>query len=322
MNHARPLLEVRELRKHFPIRKGVLRRTVGWVRAVDGISFRLARGMTLGLVGESGCGKTTAGRALLRLVEPTGGAVIFDGMPVHELSRHRLRPLRRRMQMIFQDPYGSLDPRMSVGDIVAEPLAVHGVGSRAERRAMVRDLLERVGLSGAYLNHYPHEFSGGQRQRIGIARALALNPDLIVCDEPVSALDLSIQAQIINLLSDLQQERGMSYLFISHDLGVVEHVADEVAVMYMGIFVEVAPAGDLYGEPLHPYTQLLLAAIPAADPRRRAAGPVAAAEPPARARGVGCPFYPRCPVATGRCRLERPEMQQARPGHFVRCFQV
>jgi oligopeptide/dipeptide ABC transporter ATP-binding protein len=313
------LLDVRDLKKYFPVRGGVLRRTVGYVRAVDGVSFQVRRGRTLGLVGESGCGKTTTGRTLLRLLEPTAGEVLFDGIPVHRLPAGRLRALRRRMQISFQDPYGSLDPRMTVQAIVGEPLAVHGVGRRA-RGIMVGELLERVGLSAAYVNHYPHEFSGGQRQRIGIARALALNPDFIVCDEAVSALDVSIQAQIINLLEDLQQERGLSYLFIAHDLAVVEHISDEVAVMYMGIIVEMASRDALYDSPRHPYTRLLLSAIPRPDPdapksERSRGAPEVADE----GLQTGCPFLPRCPLGGEVCAARVPSLEEVSPGHFVRC---
>jgi oligopeptide transport system ATP-binding protein len=317
------LVEVRDLRKHFPVRRGVLSRVAGYVKAVDGVSFAVRRGRTLGLVGESGCGKTTAGRSLLRLLEPTGGEVWFDELPVHRLGRRGLRALRRRMQMVFQDPYSSLNPRMTVEAIVGEPLTVHGVARGRRRRMMVGELLERVGLSAAYVNHYPHEFSGGQRQRIGIARALALDPDFIVCDEPVSALDVSIQAQIINLLADLQRDRGLSYLFISHDLGVVEHISHDVAVMYMGKIVETAPREAIYREPLHPYTRLLLAAIPSPDPetvgrRRRLQEPTAAAPPPER----GCPFLPRCGMAGDECRSCELELRQVREGHWVRCIRA
>jgi len=317
------LLEVRELKKHFPVRSGVLRRVVGHVRAVDGVSFRVRRGQTLGLVGESGCGKTTTGRTLLRLLEPTAGQILFDGIPVHRLPGRRLRPLRRRMQVIFQDPYSSLNPRMTVQAIVGEPLAVHGVARGRRRRIMVGELLERVGLSAAYVNHYPHEFSGGQRQRIGIARALALNPDFIVCDEPVSALDVSIQAQIINLLEDLQQERGLSYLFIAHDLAVVEHISHDVAVMYLGRIVEMAPRDALYDEPMHPYTRLLLAAIPRPEPggaARKRERP--AQEPALEAPQAGCPFLPRCPLGDEGCSEALPPLEEIAPGHFVRCLRV
>jgi len=317
------LLEVVDLKKYFPIRRGVFRRVVGHVKAVDGVSLKVPRGSTLGLVGESGCGKTTTGRTILRLMEPTGGQVFFDGLPVHELGGPDLRRLRRRMQVIFQDPYGSLDPRMTVGDIVGEPLLVHGIGTRGERRETVRALLERVGLSSAYVNHYPHEFSGGQRQRVGIARALALGPDFILCDEPVSALDVSIQAQIINLLEDLQRELDISYLFIAHDLAVVEHISREVAVMYLGRIVESAPRDVLYAEPLHPYTKALLAAIPRPDPEQaRGEHPPAGDVPSPVNPPPGCHFHPRCPIGERSCTLATPELRELTPGHFVRCFKA
>ncbi len=315
----RPLLQVVDLKKHFPIRRGVLRTIRGWVKAVDGVSLSVERGRTLGLVGESGCGKTTTGRTILRLLEPTSGEIYFDDMPLHLLKGRDLRPVRRRLQVIFQDPYGSLNPRMTVAGIVGEPLAIHGVAQGAARRRMVGELLERVGLSASYMNHYPHEFSGGQRQRVGIARALALEPDFIVCDEPVSALDVSIQAQIINLLADIQRERGISYLFIAHDLSVVEHISHEVMVMYMGHVVEKAPRDVLYADPRHPYTKALLAAVPSADPqkarRRHVELDQAPEAPPAR----GCPFHPRCPIASEECTCGLPEMVELGEGHFVRC---
>ena len=323
MTDGDTLLEVRDLKKHFPLRGGLLSGAAGCVRAVDGVSFAVRRGATLGLVGESGCGKTTTGRTLLRLLAPTAGQILFDGIRVHALKGGSLRLLRRRMQIIFQDPYGSLNPRMTVENIVGEPLSVHGVARGRQRRAMVGELLERVGLSPAYVNHYPHEFSGGQRQRIGIARALALNPDFIVCDEPVSALDVSIQAQIVNLLADLQQERGISYLFISHDLAVVRHISHDVAVMYLGQIVEIAPRDRLYGKPLHPYTKLLLAAVPSGDPeraahRQRIEGDVPSPINPPE----GCPFHPRCPVADDRCGTAVPQLREVEPAHFVRCLKV
>jgi ABC-type oligopeptide transport system ATPase subunit len=263
------MLEVRDLRKHFPVKRGlVIERTVDEIRAVDGVSFELEAGRTLGLVGESGSGKSTTGLCVLQLLRPTGGSVRFDGAELTELGREELRRLRREMQIIFQDPYSSLDPRMTVGDIVSEPLVVHGIGTRQSRRHRVAELLDVVGFNPAFVNRYPHEFSGGQRQRIGIARALALRPKLIVCDEPVSALDVSIQAQIINLLKDLQQEFGVGYLFIAHDLAVVRAVSDDIAVMQHGKIVETGPAERVYARPQHPYTQALLAAVPVPDPRR------------------------------------------------------
>jgi len=323
MNERDTLLTVRDLKKHFPVRRGLLGLVKGYVKAVDGVSFSVRRGQTLGLVGESGCGKTTTGRTLLRLLEPTAGQITFDGLSVELLAAGELRVLRGRMQLIFQDPYSSLNPRMTVGAIVGEPLSVHGVAGGREKRRRVEELLERVGLSSAYVNHYPHEFSGGQRQRIGIARALALEPDFIVCDEPVSALDVSIQAQIINLLVDLQQERGISYLFISHDLGVVEHISHEVAVMYLGLIVEMAPRQELYARPLHPYTRLLLAAVPVPDPRQARVRRGARQETPAQAAPAeGCPFHPRCPRAKDECRRTLPALREVHAGHFARCIEA
>jgi oligopeptide transport system ATP-binding protein len=315
------LLSVRDLRVHFPVRRGVLvRREVGSVRAVDGVDLDVRRGETLGLVGESGCGKSTTGRAILQLERPTGGSVVFDGEELTTLWRHRmgrwtwsdrLRDLRRRMQMIFQDPYASLDPRMTVEAIVGEPLVTFRVASGDALRRRVQELLERVGMDPRYVRRYPHEFSGGQRQRIGIARALALEPELIVADEPISALDVSIQAQILNLMQRLQRELGLTYIFIAHDLAAVRHTSDRIAVMYLGRIVEVAEARQLYRRPLHPYTKALISAVPIPDPkverqRRRIllAGDVPSPiHPPA-----GCPFHPRCPEAIDRCRVEAPRL--------------
>jgi len=310
------LLEVENLVKHFPVARNRV------VRAVDGVSFEIRRGETLGLVGESGCGKTTVGRSLLRLIEPTGGRIRFEGCDFLKLNRTELRQVRRRMQIIFQDPYSSLDPRMKVGSIIAEPLDVHGQGDRSARRQRVRELLELVGLDPGYAARYPHQFSGGQRQRIGIARALALNPDFIVADEPVSALDVSVQAQVVNLMQDLQERLGLTYLFISHGLAVVRHISTRVGVMYLGKLVELAPAAEIYANPLHPYTQALLAAIPnpePADERVRAVRlsgdvPTPIDPPP------GCRFNTRCPHATEICRREEPAYREAAPGHFVACF--
>jgi oligopeptide transport system ATP-binding protein len=316
------LLEVRDLKTYFPVRRGLMGRTVGYVRAVDGISFALRRGRTLGLVGESGCGKTTAGRTILRLIPATSGSVTFEGQDVFGLAPRRLRALRRHMQIIFQDPYGSLNPRMTVGGIVGEPLRVHGLARGRALEDRITQLLEHVGLQPAYRNRYPHEFSGGQRQRIGIARALALEPKLLVCDEPVSALDVSIQAQILNLLERLQKELGLAYLFIAHDLAVVGHISNDVAVMYLGKIVEKASRDALYDKPLHPYTQCLMSAIPVPEPgqaRRRIVprGEVPSVmNPPA-----GCPFHPRCPWAFDRCPKEVPQLlpMPDDPDHLVSC---
>jgi oligopeptide transport system ATP-binding protein len=319
---GRPLLEVRGLKKHFPLRTGLLSRVTGWVKAVDGISFEIQEGETLGLVGESGSGKTTAGRAILRLLEPTAGSVLFQGTDLEKLNAGRLRQTRRSMQVIFQDPYSSLNPRMTVEAIVGEGLLVHGLGSRRERREKVREALLQVGLDSSYLQRYPHEFSGGQRQRIGIARALALEPRFIVCDEPVSALDVSIQSQIINLLVELRERHRLTYLFIAHDLSLVEYLSDRVAVMYLGKIVETATAQGLYRNPLHPYTRALLSAVPSADPLKRRERTVLSGEvgsplnPPS-----GCRFHPRCPLVRDICRTVEPrELDLA--GHKVSCHAV
>ena len=313
------LVEIRNLTKHFPAARGQV------VRAVDGVSFTIERGETLGLVGESGCGKTTVGRCLLRLVEPTAGEIRFDGRDLRALGRGALRALRRRMQIIFQDPYSSLNPRLRVGAIVGEPLAIHGIGGAAERRARVAELLRVVGLDPDYAARYPHQFSGGQRQRIGIARALALNPDFIVADEPVSALDVSVQAQVVNLLQDLQQQFGLTYLFISHGLAVVEHLSTRVGVMYLGKLVELAPAAEIYRRPLHPYTRALLAAIPVPDPDARppagaGAPPLAGDMPTPFAPPPGCRFHTRCPQAMEECRRAEPDFVEVEPGHWTACF--
>ncbi len=315
----RPLVEVRGLKKYFPLRGGVLSTVSASVKAVDDVSFTVGRREVYALVGESGCGKTTVGRTLLRLLEPTGGEVLFDGESVFALSARDLRSLRRRMQLIFQDPYASLNPRMTVGGIVGEPLRIHGVASGAELERRVDGLLERVGLDAEYRTRYPHEFSGGQRQRIGVARALALGPDFIVCDEAVSALDVSIQAQILNLLQDLQQDLGLSYLFISHDLNVVRHLADRVGVMYLGRLVESAGAEDLFREPLHPYTQALISANPIPDPERELTPQVLEGEVPSPlSPPSGCHFHPRCPHASDRCRAEVPKLLE-RGDRLVAC---
>jgi len=316
-----PLLEVEGLAKHYPIRKGiVLSRQVGAVRAVDGISFSLAPGKTLALVGESGCGKSTTARLVLRLIEPTAGAVRFEGEDITALTGPALRRLRRRMQIVFQDPFASLNPRMTVGDILEEPLVVHRIGDGAARRARVAELLELVGLAPYQAARYPHEFSGGQRQRIGIARALAVEPALVVCDEPVSALDVSIQAQVVNLLKDLQARLGLSYLFIAHDLAVVKHVADRVAVMYLGRIVEIGPRDQVFGDPRHPYTRVLLAAIPRPDPHRLRSPPMVGGDVPSPANvPPGCRFHTRCAFVIDRCRVEDPALHALSPGHAAAC---
>jgi oligopeptide/dipeptide ABC transporter ATP-binding protein len=315
-----PVLEVEGLSKHFPVRKGLLRRTVGHVYAVDEVSFTIGAGETLGLVGESGCGKTTVGRTIMRLIEPTAGAIRLDGHDVTRLGKTEMRPFRRQIQIIFQDPFSSLNPRKRAGDIVGEPLKVHGVLAAKARRERVAELFERVGLRKAQMDNFPHQFSGGQRQRIGVARALALNPRLIIGDEPVSALDVSIQAQVINLLMDLQRELQLSYLFISHNLAVVEHIAHRVAVMYLGRIVEYTDKTTLFTRPLHPYTEALLAAVPVPDPAIKRAKRVVQGDVPSPLKPPpGCHFHTRCPYAEPRCRQEIPALREVEPGHHVAC---
>jgi len=315
------LLRVASLEKHFPIKRGFFSRTVGYVRSVDGVSFEVRRGEVLGLVGESGCGKTTLARSILRLIEPTAGEVFFDGIEVLGLGGRDLRRLRKRMQIIFQDPYGSLNPRMTIGSMIAEAIKIHKLARGPAVRDRVAELLERVGIPAAHMNRYPHEFSGGQRQRVGIARALAVGPDLIIADEPVSALDVSIQAQILNLVKELQEDLGLTLLFIAHDLGVVQYISDRIAVMYLGRIVEVAEATALYDDAKHPYTQALISAIPSLDPRRKSRRTILGGDVPSPANvPSGCPFHPRCPQAMPVCREREPALEQADRGRWVSCW--
>ncbi|HEX5414628.1 MAG TPA: dipeptide ABC transporter ATP-binding protein [Chloroflexota bacterium] len=320
---ATPLLQVRNLVKHYPIYGGLLQREVARVHAVDDLSLEIAPGETLGLVGESGCGKTTAGRVILRLTPATSGQVLFQGRDVFAASGHDLKQLRRDLQIIFQDPYSSLDPRMPVGDIIGEGLDIHGIGNRAEREAAVRDVMARVGLRPQYLRRYPHEFSGGQRQRIGIARALVLHPKLVICDEPVSALDVSIQSQILNLLKDLQRELGLTYLFIAHNLAVVRYICDRIGVMYLGKLVELTTTDELFARPLHPYTQALLSAIPEPDPTQHRKRIVLVGDVPSPINPPsGCRFHTRCPIAMEICKHKEPEFREVSGGHKVACHAV
>jgi peptide/nickel transport system ATP-binding protein/oligopeptide transport system ATP-binding protein len=318
-----PLLEIRDLRKHFPVRGGLFRRVIGHVRAVDGISFTIRTSRTLGLVGESGCGKSTLGRTVLRLHQPSGGEIFLKGENITHLPQDAMFAQRRQMQIVFQDPYASLSPRRTVAQTIREPLDVHRIGTPAERRRRVEELLDVVGMSRAVLDRYPHEFSGGQRQRIGVARALALNPSFIVADEPVSALDVSVQAQVLNLIARLQREHGIAFLFISHDLAVIQHVSDDVGVMYLGKLVELASAPDLYGDPKHPYTRALLTAVPVPDPARRRARIVLSGDVPSPVNPpAGCPFHTRCAEVMARCRTEPPPLSDtgsAGRRHLVAC---
>jgi oligopeptide transport system ATP-binding protein len=326
-NPAGPLVEVRGLKMHFPITEGIVgRRKIGDVKAVDGVDLTIRRGETLGLVGESGCGTTTMGRCILRLEKPTAGAILYDGVDIASLDRRALLALRRRVQVIFQDPYSSLNPRQKVGSILSEPMKVHGIEPDATKRiARVRELLSVCGLNPNFADRYPHEMSGGQRQRVGIARALAVDPEFIVCDEAVSALDVSIQAQIINLLEDLREKFNLTYLFIAHDLSVVRHLCQRVAVMYLGHVVELADCDEVFDNPLHPYTRALLAAVPVPDPTveaDRTFQPLPGEVPSPINPPSGCVFHPRCPIAVAECQRARPELRELRPGHWVACSQV
>ncbi|KXK11382.1 MAG: putative ABC transporter ATP-binding protein [Chloroflexi bacterium OLB14] len=315
------LLVVKNLKKYFPVRSGVMQKVTNHVKAVDDVSFTVKQGETLGMVGESGCGKTTIGRAILRLVEPTAGEVTFEGKDVVKMTDRELKPLRRDMQIIFQDPYASLNPRMPIGESVMEGLHIHKIGTPQERWEMAINMLKKVGLEEYHARRYPHEFSGGQRQRIGIARALALKPKFIVCDEPVSALDVSIQSQVLNILKDLQAEFGLTYLFIAHNLSVVEHISDRVAVMYLGKMVELTDRDSLYKEPLHPYTQALLSAIPVSHPSEKRSRTILKGDVPSPLNPpTGCRFHTRCPIAIEKCSQEEPEFREVRTGHYVACW--
>jgi peptide/nickel transport system ATP-binding protein/oligopeptide transport system ATP-binding protein len=317
----RELIAVRDLVKYFPVRAGLFQRTVAWVQAVDKVSFTIRAGETLGLVGESGCGKTTIGRTMLRLIEPTSGSVVVDGEDILKYRGRQMKGMRRNMQIIFQDPYASLDPRMPIGESVMDGLNVHHIGNRRERVEMMLSTMKKVGLEEYHARRYPHEFSGGQRQRIGIARALALNPRFIICDEPVSALDVSIQSQVLNILKDLQKEFGLTYLFIAHNLSVVEHISDRVAVMYLGKIVEITGRDELYRNPLHPYTRALMSAIPIPDPAVRTKQIILKGDVPSPLHPPrGCRFHPRCPEAVEQCSQEEPLFQEHHPGHGVACW--
>ena len=322
-NSSQDLVQVKNLVKYFPVRGGILQRVVAQVRAVENVSFNVKEGETLGLVGESGCGKTTVGRTMLRLTEPTSGEVDFEGVNVFGLRGRELKAMRRNMQIIFQDPYASLDPRMPIGESVMEGLRIHGIGTQRERFDLAIETLRKVGLEDYHARRYPHEFSGGQRQRMGIARALALRPKFIVCDEPVSALDVSIQSQVLNILKDLQQEFGLTYLFIAHNLSVVEHISNRVAVMYLGKMVELADRDELFRNPLHPYTQALMSAIPIPDPKLRRERIILKGDVPSPLNPPsGCRFNPRCPVAIAHCKMEEPPFAEVSPGHWTACWRV
>jgi peptide/nickel transport system ATP-binding protein/oligopeptide transport system ATP-binding protein len=322
-NGKRDLMVVKNLVKYFPVRGGLFQRVVAWVKAVDDVTFTVKEGETLGLVGESGCGKTTVGRTMLYLVEPTAGEVEFDGTDVFSLKGKELKNMRRNMQIIFQDPYSSLDPRMTIGESVGEGLKIHGIGTATERHELVIDTLKKVGLEDYHSKRYPHEFSGGQRQRIGIARALALRPKFIVADEPVSALDVSIQSQVLNILKDLQSEFNLTYLFIAHNLSVIEHISDRVAIMYLGKVVELASREELFSNPLHPYTQALMSAIPIPDPRIRRQRIILPGDVPSPLNPPpGCRFHPRCPVVMDHCSSQEPKLGEVSPGHYTACWRV
>jgi len=322
-NGKHDLIQVKNLMKYFPVRGGLLQRVVAWVQAVDNVSFTVREGETLGLVGESGCGKTTVGRTMLRLTEPTGGQVLFDETDIFSLKGNDLKKMRRNMQIIFQDPYASLDPRMPIGESIAEGLKIHNIGTPNERFEKVIQTLRKVGMEDYHARRYPHEFSGGQRQRIGIARALALQPKFIICDEPVSALDVSIQSQVLNILNDLQKEFGLTYLFIAHNLSVVEHISHRVAVMYLGKMVELTSREELFRNPLHPYTQALMSAIPIPDPNLKRKRIILPGDVPSPLNPPsGCRFHPRCPVAMEHCSREEPLFKEVSPNHWVACWRV